>query len=314
MIVPSPRETASTRVPLHRQIILNGITTHYWEYQATSHAVETATDTPPFVFVHGFRGDHHGFEAITAKLPNFRIIVPDLPGFGESEPFTPTGTWRHNISGYAEWLRTFVSQLDLHSPPIIVGHSFGSIIVSAAVAQRMCTSGTILINPVAALVPSSIRGLATKLIVLYHWVASVSPHRVGVAFLRNRLITRIMSITMATTQQPELRSWIHEQHDKYFGAFANPSVVRQAFRALVDQDVAHFAALVPSRVLLITAEKDSFTSIEAQKRLAILFTDATLHVIPRVGHLIHYEAPTETAELISRFALAKPGHGGANTV
>ncbi len=312
MTFPLSHEIDPDRAPLHRQLMISGVATHYWEYPPSSGTAAHGDDAPTLVLVHGFRGDHHGFEAIVAALPQLRIIVPDLPGFGESDPFSPGGSVKHDLDGYAAWLRAFMTRLDLHSPPIIVGHSFGSIIVSATVAQGTRTAGTILINPIAPLTRSGTRKFVTKLIEFYHWVGSALPDRLGVALLRNRLIIRMMSETMATTKRPELRSWIHTQHDRSFGAFASPAVVRQAFRALNNRNVAHYAPLVPPRVLLITAEKDGVTKVREQYQLASLFSSATLKVIPRVGHLIHYEAPAETAELISEFAVANVDDGGAH--
>lgn len=38
--------------------------------------------------VHGFRGDHHGLEAIALAMvridPTCHVVIADLPGFGES--------------------------------------------------------------------------------------------------------------------------------------------------------------------------------------------------------------------------------------
>ncbi len=311
MIVPMPHETSRDRAPTHREVVLNGRITHYWEYASARDRADSGGNARTLVFVHGFRGDHHGFEAIVALLPEFHSIVPDLPGFGASEPFSAREPAKHDVDGYAGWLHDFVTALELPSRPIVIGHSFGSIIVAAAIARGMHPARAILINPIAALTRSGPRTIMTWLISFYHWIASVLPNRLGVAFLRNRLIIRIMSEMMATTRHPEIRSWIHKQHEKYFGVFANRVVVRQAFRALNANDVAHFAYRVPSRTLLIAAEKDGVTTVREQKQLTTLFSSATLRIIPRVGHLVHYEAPAETANLISQFAAAHEDDGGA---
>jgi pimeloyl-ACP methyl ester carboxylesterase len=31
--------------------------------------------------IHGFRGDHHGLQLFADALPEYRVIIPDLPGF-----------------------------------------------------------------------------------------------------------------------------------------------------------------------------------------------------------------------------------------
>ncbi|WP_244303352.1 alpha/beta fold hydrolase [Leucobacter coleopterorum] len=87
-----------------------GIETRAWHYGADS-ATEGNTHPPTLILVHGFRGDHHGLDAIArgvAKaLPGVRTVVPDLPGFGET-PAIPNR--EHNIDLYGEWLRAFAAE------------------------------------------------------------------------------------------------------------------------------------------------------------------------------------------------------------
>ncbi len=53
--------------------------------------------------------------------------------------------------------------------------------------------------------------------------------------------------------------------------------------------------------LLIAAEKDDITPIEAERHLQTLFPDAELVEIADVGHLIHYETPQVAASAVRRF-------------
>ncbi|MDY7527810.1 MULTISPECIES: alpha/beta fold hydrolase [unclassified Cryobacterium] len=292
MIVPSPYDAQLARIPVsvHTVPVL-GTDTRYWEYGDPA-----ATTT--IVMVHGFRGDHHGLEPVVAQLAGYRILSPDLPGFGESAALTTLG---HDVPGYSEWLRGFVSAVAPTGRTVILGHSFGSIIVASAVAGGLPADVVVLVNPIAAPALSGPRGILTRLAVFYYWSAAALPERLGFALLRNRVIVRVMSIAMAKTRDPALRRWIHNQHDRYFSAFSDRRVVLEAFRASVGSDVSEFAARIPQRTLLIAADKDDITPVEAQYRLRALFPDARLYVIPNVGHLIHYEVPAEAAEQLRRF-------------
>ncbi|TFC22538.1 alpha/beta fold hydrolase [Cryobacterium glucosi] len=292
MIVPSPYDAQLARIPVsvHTVPVL-GTDTRYWEYGDPA-----ATTT--IVMVHGFRGDHHGLEPVVAQLAGYRILSPDLPGFGESAALTTLG---HDVPGYSEWLRGFVSAVAPTGRTVILGHSFGSIIVASAVAGGLPADVVVLVNPIAAPALSGPRGILTRLAVFYYWSAAALPERLGFALLRNRVIVRVMSIAMAKTRDPALRRWIHNQHDRYFSAFSDRRVVLEAFRASVGSDVSEFAARIPQRTLLIAADKDDITPVEAQYRLHALFPDARLYVIPNVGHLIHYEVPAEAAEQLRRF-------------
>ncbi|MEO8907860.1 MAG: alpha/beta hydrolase [Microbacteriaceae bacterium] len=296
MIVPSPYAEQLGSIPVREHsLAVRGRSTRYWEYG--NPAAETT-----IVVVHGFRGDHHGLEPVVAQLSGFRLICPDLPGFGASESLADA----HDIDGYAAWLRAFVSELAIAGRLVVLGHSFGSIVVAATLAAHSAADAltpqdVVLINPIAAPALSGPRGILTRLAVFYYWLASVLPERLGFALLRNRMIVRVMSVTMAKTKDPALRRWIHNQHDRYFSAFSDRSVVLDAFKASVSNDVSEFAARIPERTLLIAADKDDITPIAAQHRLTALFPDATLQIIGGVGHLIHYEAPVQAAKMIRDF-------------
>ncbi|WP_314146983.1 alpha/beta fold hydrolase [uncultured Leifsonia sp.] len=290
----SPYAAALGRLPVRRsETDLLGGTTRYWDY-----GDEDADTT--LVLVHGFRGDHHGLEPVVAQLDGMRLVSPDLPGFGASTPMTEAA---HDIEGYARWLRAFVAALAPSGRVVLLGHSFGSIVVSAALADPATPrpDAVVLVNPIGQPALHGPRGILTRLAIFYYWLAAVLPERLGFALLRNRVIVRVMSIAMAKTKEPALRRWIHGQHDSYFSAFSDRRVVLEAFRASVSHDVSEFAARIPERTLLVAAVDDDITPIAAERRLRGLFPDARLVEIEGVGHLIHYEKPLEAARAIEEF-------------
>ena len=183
----------------------------------------------------------------------------------------------------------------------LLGHSFGSIVTSAAVAAGLAPDRLILLNPIGAPALEGPRAIMTRLAVGYYRAAAALPERAGFALLRNGAIVRVMSVTMAKTRDPELRRFIHDQHDRYFSAFDDRDAVLQAFEASVGHDVREYAPAISTPTLLVVAEEDDVTPLEAQYRLRPLFEDATLAVIPDVGHLIHYETPGEAAGHIRVF-------------
>lgn len=288
----SPYSARLGRIPVSRRSVRTGESlTSYWEYGSPG-------DQPTIVMVHGFRGDHHGLEPVVAHLEGFHILSPDIPGFGESEPLKTV----HDIDGYAAWLNDFVSAVDLPESPVILGHSFGSIIVSAALARTpLRAPRVILVNPIAAPALAGPRGILTRLAVFYYRLGAWLPERLGFALLRNRAIVRVMSETMTKTTDRSLRRWIHNQHDLYFSAFGNRAVVLEAFQASVGNDVSEFAADILDRTLLIAADQDDITPLAAQHTLVERFPDASLEILPGVGHLIHYEVPEQAAGLIRSF-------------
>lgn len=295
-VLPSPHPIAGEGRSAEVQVA--GGRTRYWEYGPADGAITV-------VAVHGFRGDHHGLESIVGSLcarnPSVRVVAPDLPGFGVSEPLAG----RHDIAGYAAWLSAFLDALGLRGTAALLGHSFGTIVVSAALAGGLPAPRAVLINPIASPALSGPNAIGTRLAIFYYWLGGRLPERAGFALLRWRAVTRGMSVTLAKTRDRHVRRWIHNQHDRFFGAFANREVVLEAFRASVGSDVSEFAARIPVPVHLIAAERDDITPVADQHELAELFPDATLAVLPGVGHLIHYEVPEAAAAEVERFLLGE---------
>jgi pimeloyl-ACP methyl ester carboxylesterase len=279
-----------------REVEVLGGSTAYWVY-----GPDDAETT--IIAVHGFRGEHHGLEPVVAHLPDVRVISPDLPGFGETPPLPGR---RHDLSTYVQWLNAFAQAVAPGA--VILGHSFGSIVVAAAVAGGLSTPRVILVNPIGAPALEGPRGILTRLAVFYYWAGARLPQRVGDALLRNGVIVRVMSVSMAKTRDADLRRFIHDQHDTYFSRFADRDVLHDAFLASVSHDVREFAPRITQPTLLVAAVRDDITPIEAERHLATLFPDAEIVEIPDVGHLIHYETPAPAAAAITRFlAPSAPG-------
>jgi pimeloyl-ACP methyl ester carboxylesterase len=273
------------------RVSLLGSETHFWDYGP-------ATAPVTVVAVHGFRGEHHGLEPVVVQLDGLRIISPDLPGFGDSTPMTEAA---HDIEGYGRWLAAFVDSLALPTPPVILGHSFGSIVTAAAIAGGLQAASLILINPIAAPALKGPKAFVTGLAVFYYRAGAWLPNRLGYALLGNRLITRAISAGMAKTEDAALRRWIHYQHDTYFSRFSDRDTVLEAFRASTSNNVIQFADRITVPTLLIAASNDPITTVADEEKLRDLLADAQLHVLKDVGHLIHYERPREAAELIIDF-------------
>ena len=275
-----------------KSIQLSGKTTvSYWEYNSDK--------KPVIVMIHGFRGTHHGLLKIVQQLPDYRIIIPDLPGFGDSMPFQNQA---HSLKNYIAFVDTFLANLKLSTTPVLLGHSFGSIVASHfAVSFPGKIQQLILVNPIGAPALQGPRAILTRLAIMYYWLGKKLPTAWGKKWLANPLIVKIMSVTMAKTSDKKLLTYIHDQHLRHFSTFASPKVVDEAFRASVSYDVAQVARQLTVPTLLIAGEKDDITPLEKQRHLADQNSFLQLEIIPNVGHLIHYETPEEAANLIVHF-------------
>ncbi|ORC22266.1 hypothetical protein A7979_00410 [Rothia nasimurium] len=276
-----------------REGLVGGTRSRWWVYGQSDNP-----GTAPLLLVHGFRGDHHGLEIIASGLQEFEVYIPDLPGFGRSEPIPDA---EHTVSTYAAWLIDFI-ETAVGRPVHLVGHSFGSIVVAyLALVRPQLVERLTLINPICQPALEGQQKVMSRLAEFYYGAGAALPASVGFALLRSRLITRVSSEFMMKTTDPQLRTFINGQHDAYFGAFASRDAVLQAYRASISATAAEFVAALPLPVQMIVAEKDDLGTLELQHEMATSLQHGRLDIIPRVGHLIHYEAPLRAASLISDF-------------
>jgi pimeloyl-ACP methyl ester carboxylesterase len=264
--------------------------THYWTYGDPS--------DPAIVMVHGFRGTHHGLDLIAKQLTGHYVIVPDVPGFGDSQPLTTD----HSLDAYVAWLDSFVTALHLATPPIILGHSFGSIITAHyAATYPDALSRLILVNPIGAPALKGPKAVLSQLAIFYYWLGRKLPVGIAYKWLSAKSIVMVMSSTMTKTHDKTLRAFIHDQHLQHFSKFANSTTLSQAFKTSVSHNVRDSAGDITVPTLLIAGEVDDITPLHKQRELVKLFPDASLHVINHVGHLTHYETPDQVAQLIQDF-------------
>lgn len=296
MTTASPYASDLGRLPvLAGSVDVAGARTAYWSYG--SEAAGTV-----LVLVHGFRGDHHGLLRFVEELPRHRVLVPDLPGFGEGEQLAGP----HDVDTYARFI-TEIARTLTPGPRVLVGHSFGSIIAAEAAALTPdLFDRLVLVNPISAPALEGPSRVASRVAELYYVAADRLPERPGRALLANPLIVRGMSAFMAKTKDRDLRRWIHGEHHAHFSAFASRRVVLEAFRASISGTVRDRATALTLPVLLIAAAQDDIGSVSSQRELARLIPSAHLEILPDVGHLVHYEKPREAAALIEAFLQQAP--------
>lgn len=274
----------------NHSIKIAGSTVHYWVYGPSSNA-------PVIVAVHGFRGTHHGLERILSYLPNYTVIVPDLPGFGES---TPMQGRTHDIDGYSELLSEFIPIVTRPNEPVyLLGHSFGSIIAAKIASEaQLHFNGLILINPIARK-PPFVGRLGS---IIYFWLGDHLGEDRARRYFAWPVAINAMSRQLTKTKDSALRRYIKHQHLAHFSEYADRRMLRESFKASVSHTVSQYASRITIPTLLIAGARDEIAPLKSQSKLYVNLTAPTeLAIIENVGHLVHYETPSDTADYIKAF-------------
>ena len=256
--------------------------TAVWKYSGDSKRV---------LFIHGFRGDHHGLQALAGALPDYQITSPDLPGFGKSGPL-PTS----DLDSYGSWLVKF--NQDTGPYDLVVGHSFGSLVVSNAMSKGLNQRLLCLINPISTR-SSSGKDIPNKLARGYYRIGKNKLF--GSWLLRSGIVTRSMSIGLTKSRSLDTRRFVHDQHARFFSGFHSVKSVTEGFEAASSGSVFDYSEFLTSPTLLIAGQKDAVAPISRQHEFCATLQDATLEVLNGVGHLTHYEKPGEIAATITTF-------------
>ena len=282
-----------TRQSQRSDIQLGSHSTAAWIYRGDPHQ-------RPLLMVHGFRGDHHGMDLIAGSITDREVIVPDLPGFG----LTAALDAGSSLSAFVDHLVALRAELARQRgvTPILVGHSFGSILVShLAASHRDSVDELVLINPITSPALEGPARFLTAVTRAYYALGARLPERAGRSLLSNPVIVRAMSVAMATTHDPGLRRYIHDQHGKHFSSFADRQSLSEAFATSVAHTVTEVADHMTMPTLVIAGDKDAIAPIEPTREFVAELADVEFVELGGVGHLVHYERSVEAASAIMDF-------------
>src|ERR1700722_12813161 len=89
---------------------------------------------PPLVLIHDYLASRMAWEEVLPRLATrFRVIAPDLPGFGDSEK-PPPGRYRYDFGGFAESIVDLLAAIGLGRVSVC-GHALGGAIALTLAAN-----------------------------------------------------------------------------------------------------------------------------------------------------------------------------------
>jgi pimeloyl-ACP methyl ester carboxylesterase len=243
------------------------------------------------LLIHGIRGTHHGLEAIVGALPSYECVVPDLPAFGRSEPFSG----EHDLAALHGWLGELI---DRYKPDAIVAHSYGTLLVSGAPAAASIRQ--VLINPIVELHKNRAQKASSRLTNAFYSFCALLGERWGRKLCSTRILVDAMSFGLASKPGADVRRWVFAQHRQHFSSFASLRTLAQHSKLATSLSLEIEHANETPR-LLIASTKDSIVDVEQVKQYASLVDSVAVETLEGYGHLTHYEAPELAARAIERF-------------
>lgn len=117
------RARVLARLPVtERRLLLNSATT----------AVLEGGEGPPIVLLHGPAAYGAAWLRVIPDLvTNWRVVAPDLPGHGASDPFAAA----MDLGRVIDWLDDLIERT-CAMPPVLVGHTIGGAIAARFASER----------------------------------------------------------------------------------------------------------------------------------------------------------------------------------
>jgi len=234
---------------------------------------------PGVLLLHGLGANSSSWQLQMPVLlaAGYRPIAPDLPGFGQSQPWQ--GGWSIRQAAHA------VAQLvdQLHAAPLhVVGISMGgTVALQLALDYPEQVKKLVLVSTFARLWPESLGGW------LYFAQRALLVWGRGMEAQAQYVAARIFP----GDDQQELRLALFEQIMQ-----ANPSVYKQAMRSLGLFNVLGQVHRIHSPTLVVTGEKDTTVPAHNQSPLVERIAGAKQVKLANAGHALC----VEESELFNR--------------
>jgi pimeloyl-ACP methyl ester carboxylesterase len=247
-------------------------------------------DGEPLLLVHGYPLSGRMWDGVVRRLGGeYRLIVPDLRGFGRSDATTPTGMAR-----YADDLAALLDAAGERRPVVLAGFSMGGYVAFEFLrrygdrVRALALVGTRAAQDTPEAAARRVENAERVL-------------REGVGFIADE---NAVALFAAGTPQPlkdEWREIMAETSSVGIAAALHAMAERpDSFPALRDFD---------RPVLVVVGEEDALTPPPMSHEMAEVARDARLVEIAGAGHLAPVEQPAAVAQALGDFLRSLPPLG-----
>jgi pimeloyl-ACP methyl ester carboxylesterase len=239
----------------------------------------------PLVLVHGFGADKDNFTRVARFLvPHYRVIVPDLVGFGESSHRTDVD---YHYVAQAQRLHAFVQALGLARVDL-GGNSMGGGIAMSFAAQHPQEVASLWLIDAAGIAEAPPSELAKIIMSTGTNPLMITRESDFPAFLK-----------FVMSDPPYIPGSVMDALARE--RIANQALERQVFAQIATDSVSDAVRGLKTPTLIVWGDEDRALSPGTVPVLKMLLPNAQAVVMPHVGHAPMIERPQQTAEDYLRF-------------
>lgn len=237
----------------------------------------------PIVLLHGFCETHQIWNGLAEELAkDFRVITPDLPGFGQSQ----LPTWPFAIDNIGDQLIGWLSNLKINKP-VIIGHSLGGYVALAMAGKD----------------PSSLSGLG-----LFHSTAFADSEEKKSN--RDKTIDFVGKFGVAPFVETFVPGLFHQKDNPAIN-FVREMALATPLETLINYSKAmrdrpsreEFLKGFQGNVLVAAGMFDSMIPFSVLQQVSKLAPNTMFQPLENTGHMGMFESPVDSLNGFHAFAL-----------
>ena len=240
----------------------------------------------PLLLFHSLLSDRASFDAIVPELArSFRVIVPELPGFGGSHAVTG------GLAAVADRMAEVVTEAAGGEDAIVLGNGYGGFVALQMAIRHPGVAAKLVLADCGAAFSESGRDA-------FRNMAAAS---------RAKGLAAITDVAMRRLFAPEFQAEHPDLMADRRAAFlkTDPDVFREACTALAELDLRPELKAVNVPALVLVGEFDEATPPPMSYELVAGLPQARLLVIPGCAHVPQLQSPKVFLDAIGDF-LAVP--------
>jgi pimeloyl-ACP methyl ester carboxylesterase len=259
---------------------------HRWVYAYRDAAT---ADAPTIVLLHGFTGSKENWYPLARALHGrYRLVIPDLPGWGDSERKPGAD---YGFVAQSARVAAFIAAVSPREPVVLLGHSMGGGIAALTAARRPQ-----LVSRVGLLDAAGVRFEDNRF--GEQVLAGRNPFAVSdVATMRRYLDT--------VYHDDEAKPWIPWPIDRiYIARRVRDAAFEQSVLGRIGRGNERFlpgieAANIHQPALLLWCRQDAVIDPSALRLYAARIPQARRVLLDDCGHMSLMEKPREVAQAVT---------------
>lgn len=236
------------------EIIINGIKTNY----------QVFGEGKPFLILHGWGSNSNKWikEAEIISEKGFKVIIPDLPGFGKSANLERPWT----VNDYVKWFEEFTKALNIENF-YLLGYSFGGALVSKiAVKYPQRVQKLFLVAAAVIRKKTSQKNFLSKI---------------------SKFIKLFYFLPYYGFFRKAVYKFIIRKSDYVYAE----GIMKETYLNIISDDISFHLPFIKVPTAIIWGDKDQSVPIEDAHLVNEKIKNSKLIIIPGANHLMHKELP-----------------------